>query len=335
MSKATLLVVEDNLALREALREILSFDGYAVITASNGVDALEKMTTVTPDFILSDIAMPQMDGYAFFQAVRSRPEWMVVPFVFLTARGEKEDILRGKDLGAEDYLIKPLTQDELLTAVHARLERSNQIRVASLRMAYESSLTVLANAIEVRDVYTQGHVERVVAYAMLVAAEMGLQGRLVDQLRLGAILHDIGKIIIRGTILFKEEPLTEADWQILRTHATAGSDMIRDIEYLAPVIPVIRHHHERWDGQGYPDRLVGDDIPLPARIIAVADSFDAMTTRKPYKDARSLEQAFEEILRNSGKRYDPGVVKAFERAWQAGKIQPVLAEWAETINRAA
>jgi len=333
MSRATLLIVEDNLALREALREILSYGGYAVITASNGVDALEKMTSITPDFILSDIAMPQMDGFTFFQAVRSRPEWMVIPFVFLTARGEKEDILKGKDLGAEDYLIKPLTQDELLTAVRARLERSQQIRVATLRRAYESSLTMLANAIEVRDVYTLGHVERVVAYAMLLAAEMGLQGRLLDQLRLGAILHDIGKIIIQGAILFKEEPLTEPDWQILRTHAAAGADIIRDIEYLAPVMPIIRYHHECWDGQGYPDRLVGDDIPLAARIIAVADSFDAMTTRKPYRDAMSQEQASEEIRQQSGKRYDPGVVEAFERAWQTGKIQPILVEWEEMIRQ--
>jgi putative nucleotidyltransferase with HDIG domain len=192
---------------------------------------------------------------------------------------------------------------------------------------------MLANAIEVRDVYTLGHVERVVAYAMLLAAEMGFQGRLLDQLRLGAILHDIGKIIIRGAILFKEKPLTDEDWQVLRTHASAGADMIRDIEYLAPVIPSIRHHHERWDGQGYPDRLAGDEIPLPARIISVADSFDAMTTRKPYRDAKSQKQAFEEILQLSGTRYDPEVVEAFERVWQAGKIQSIIVEWEELIQQ--
>jgi DNA-binding response OmpR family regulator len=163
VSKETILVVEDNNDLREALGEILRFDGYTAITAANGEDALEKMRGTTPNLILSDIAMPRMDGFAFFEAVRSRPEWMAIPFVFLTARGEREDILRGKYLGAEDYLIKPLSQDELLTAVGARLERSQQIRMATLRQAYETSLTVLANAIDVRDVYIQGHVERVMA----------------------------------------------------------------------------------------------------------------------------------------------------------------------------
>jgi putative two-component system response regulator len=327
MSKETLLVVEDNQALRDALQEILAFDEYIVITASNGLDALDKMMAVSPDLILSDIAMPQMDGFTFFQAVRARPEWMTIPFVFLTARGEREDVLKSKDLGAEDYLVKPLSQDELLTAVRARLERSNQLRVATLRQAYETSLTVLADAIEVRDVYTQGHVGRVVKYAIALAEEMDLQGRMLDQLRLGAILHDIGKIIVQETILFSQEPLTEQEWQAIRTHAAAGADMIRDIEYLAPVISMIRHHHERWDGQGYPDGLQGDEIPLMARILAVADSFDAMTTHKPYRTEKRLEEAFNEIVDLSGSRYDPQVVDAFRRAWQAGKLQAV---WEET-----
>jgi putative two-component system response regulator len=323
MNKETILVVEDNRDLRDALGEILNFNGYTVITATNGLDALEKMRTITPDLIISDIAMPHMDGYAFFQSVRSRPEWMAIPIIFLTARGEREDIIKSKDMGAEDYLIKPLSQDELLTAVRARLERSQQIRMATLRRAYETSLTVLANAIEVRDVYTQGHVERVIAYAMILADEMGLKGRLLDQLRLGAVLHDIGKIIIRESTLFKAEPLSQGEWLEIKTHAQAGAEMVRDIEYLAPVIPVIHHHHERWDGTGYPDGLSGDDIPLAARIIAVADSFDAMTINRVYHPALTLEQAYDEILRCAGTHYDPQVVEAFQRAWQAGKIQPV------------
>jgi putative two-component system response regulator len=321
------MVVEDNRDLREALREILSFSDYAVITASNGVEALERIRVVTPDLILSDIGMPQMDGFSFLQSVRAHPQWMAIPFVFLTARGEKEDVLHGVDLGVEDYLIKPLTQEELLTAVSARLGRSQQIRMATLRQAYETSLTVLANAIDVREVYIQGHVERVIQYAMILAAELDLQGRLLDQLRLGAILHDIGKIIIQEGTLFKPEQLTEKEWIEIKRHAPAGGEMIRDIEYLAPIIPIIRHHHERWDGQGYPDGLAGEQIPLAARIIAVADSFDTMTVRKPYRDAFSFEGALEEIVRNAGVRYDPEVVSAFQRATSTGKIQPVLEKW--------
>jgi len=323
MSKETILVVEDNNDLREALGEILKFDGYTAITAANGVDALEQMRLTTPHLILSDIAMPHMDGFAFFETVRSRPEWMAIPFIFLTARGEREDILKSKYLGAEDYLVKPLSQDELLTAVRARLERSQQIRMATLRQAYETSLTVLANAIDVRDVYTQGHVERVIAYAMILATELSLTGRLLDQLRLGAVLHDIGKIIIRESTLFKAGLLSEAEWQELKTHAPAGAEMIRDIEYLTPIIPIIRHHHERWDGQGYPDGLSGEDIPLAARIIAVADSFDTMTIHRVYHPALTPQQAADEIIACAGTRYDPAIVAAFQRAWQAGKIHLV------------
>jgi putative two-component system response regulator len=323
MSRETILVVEDNNDLREALGEILKFDGYTAITASNGVDALDKMRLFTPSLILSDIAMPHMDGFAFFEAVRSRSEWMAIPFIFLTARGEREDILKSKYLGAEDYLIKPLSQEELLTAVGARLERSQQIRMATLRQAYETSLTVLANAIDVRDVYTQGHVERVIAYALTLAAELGLTGRLLDQLRLGAVLHDIGKIIIRESTLFKAGQLSETEWQELKTHAPAGAEMIRDIEYLAPITSIIRHHHERWDGQGYPDGMSGDEIPLAARIIAVADSFDTMTIHRVYHPALTPEQAHDEIIRCAGTRYDPAIVMAFQRAWQAGKISLV------------
>lgn len=325
MTEQTILVVEDNRDLREALREILDFGGYTTIIASDGMDALEKMQTVNPDLILSDIAMPHMDGFTFFEAVRSHPEWMAIPFIFLTARGEREDILKSKDLGAEDYLIKPLTQDELLTAVGARLERSQQIRIATLRQAYETSLIVLANAIDGRDAYTQGHVERVNAYAMILAGELNLMGRLLENLRLGAVLHDIGKIIIRETTLFKPGPLNEDEWEEIKKHATAGAEMIRDIEYLAAVIPIIRHHHERWDGQGYPDGLSGEDIPLAARIIAVADSFDTMTIHRIYHPALTPEQASEEIERNAGLRYDPEVVAAFQRARQAGKIHPIRA----------
>ena len=166
MSQETILIVEDNPVLREGLQEMLELEGFIVLTASNGREALDRMVGQHPDLILSDIAMPEMDGLAFFRAVRNRPEWISIPFIFLTARGEREDVLAGKDLGAEDYLVKPATREELLTAVSSRLERSHQLRVVQLQQAYEASLTVLANAIEVRDQYTRGHVERVMAFLL-------------------------------------------------------------------------------------------------------------------------------------------------------------------------
>lgn len=325
MSGETILIVEDNQVLREGLREILTFEGYHVLCAANGKEALEEMSTFSPDLILSDIAMPEMDGFEFLRAVRSRPDWVTIPFLILTARGEKDDVLVGKSLGAEDYLVKPLTRQELLTAVNARLSRAQEIKLAQLHKAYEDSLTALANAIDVRDPYTRGHVERVTAYAQVIAQQMGCRDALLEQIRFGSILHDIGKIVIQDDVLLKSAPLSAEEWEKMKQHPITGAEMIKDISYLAPAAPIIRHHHERWDGEGYPDGLKGDEIPLGARIVAVADSFDAMSIDRPYRNGRTLEDAFHEILECSGTHFDPQVVKAFQRAWEQNKIQEIYA----------
>jgi cyclic di-GMP phosphodiesterase len=324
MSTATILIVEDNPILREGLQEMLELEDFATLAASNGREAIECMEKNHPDLILSDIAMPEMDGYAFFRAVRSRPEWIAIPFIFLTARGEKDDVRAGKDLGAEDYLIKPLSHEELLTTVRSRLDRAQQLHVAQLQRAYETSLTVLANAIELRDRYTRGHIERVVEYSFALAEQLDWQGVSPDELRFGAILHDIGKINIREVTLTRSDPLSAEEWADIRRHSVLGSEMVKDISYLRPAYEVIRHHHERWDGKGYPDGLAGEAIPFGARLVCVADCFDAMTTDRPYSRARSLEIACQEIIRCSGSHFDPAVVRAFLSAWQAGKIQTIF-----------
>jgi putative nucleotidyltransferase with HDIG domain len=199
--------------------------------------------------------------------------------------------------------------------------------MAQLKQAYEASLTALANAIDVRDRYTRGHVERVTAYAMAIASCMDWPEWRVEQLRFGAILHDIGKIHIRETTLFKETPLSPEEWDEIKQHPINGAEMIKDIPYLSSAIPIVRYHHERWDGKGYPDRLAGEAIPVEARIVAVADAFDAMTTERPYSPSRDLEDAFEEILNCIGVQYDPNVVKAFQAAWNLGEIHKIKAAW--------
>jgi putative two-component system response regulator len=320
-----ILIAEDNEVLRVAVEEMLSIGGYVVLSAENGVEALTYMKSLTPDLILSDIAMPEMDGLEFFKRVRENPDWLSIPFIFLTARGTKGEILKGKGLGAEDYLVKPVESDELLTIVHSRLARSQQLRMAQLREAYKSSLLMLANAIEARDQYTRKHVDRVMAYAVLLAKQMGWQGNRLEDLRFGAILHDIGKIHVRETTLCKNGPLNDDEWNEMRQHPVFGADMIRDISYLKSAEPAIRYHHERWDGSGYPYGLAGDKIPIMARIISVADTFDAMTTTRAYRKALPVETAYDEIVSGSGKRYDPLVVDAFLRSWETGEIQKVLA----------
>jgi putative two-component system response regulator len=320
MAGETILVVEDNHALREGLKDILEQENYQVIEAAQGADALARMSLNAPDLILSDIGMPVMDGYAFFESVRSRPEWISIPFIFLTARREQEEVLAGKQLGAEDYLVKPITPDELLTAVRSRLSRSQQLLIAQLQQSYEASLIMLANAIEVRDPYTRGHVERVMNYALALARILGWESGALSQLRFGSILHDIGKIHVRESTLQKPGPLNSEEWEEIKQHPVFGVEMIRGVDYLSPAVPVILNHHERWNGSGYPAGLLGADIPLAARIVAVADSFDAMTTIRPYRPVMTPEKACLEITSQSGSQYDPRVVEAFRQAWDLQEI---------------
>jgi len=311
MAEQTLLIVEDHDILREGLQLLLETEGYCVATAAHGRDALAQMERITPDLILSDISMPEMDGYAFYEAVRARPEWAAIPFIFLTARGDRDDVFTSRKMGVEDYLVKPIQRYELVTTIRSRLERSQQLMLAQLQQAYETSLIMLANAIELRDEYTRGHVDRVMELSVQIAERMGLNSLQISALRFGAILHDIGKIYIREGVLRKAGPLNSREWDEMKQHAEIGSNLLHDVPYLAAAIPIIRHHHERWDGEGYPDGLAGEDIPLGARIVAVADAYDAMTTERVYHNEDTPEQAFDEIRAGSGAYYDPAVVAAF------------------------
>ncbi|MGW8225736.1 MAG: HD-GYP domain-containing protein [Anaerolineales bacterium] len=324
MSAETILLVEDSDVLRKGLKSLLEQEDYSVITGGNGKEALEQLRSVTPDLILADILMPEMDGYALFEAVRSRPEWISIPFIFLTARRERKNILAGKRLGAEDYLLKPISPDDLLTAIRARLGRSQQLLLAQIHESYETTLIMLANAIEVRDPYTRGHVERVMNYAQTIAEYLGWSANEITHLRFGSILHDIGKIHISGEILTKAGPLSEEEWIEMKKHPEVGAELIKDIHYLSEATPVILNHHERWDGSGYPSGLVGEKIPVIARIVAIADSFDAMTTKRPYRKELSPEDAFNEVVSGSGIQYDPLIVEAFQHAWENGDIKEIF-----------
>lgn len=307
----TILVVEDHDILREGLQILLESEGYRVVAAAHGGEGLEMMEIQPPDLILSDISMPEMDGYQFYDCVRSRAEWIAIPFIFLTALGDRDTMFASKRLGVEDYLVKPVDRSELVSAIRSRLERNQQLMLAELQSAYEASLIMLANAIELRDRYTRGHVERVMKYALLVAEELGLPEVQLRSLRFGSILHDIGKIYISESILSKPGLLTKEEWDEMRQHTVIGSDLVRSIPFLSGALPVIRSHHERWDGLGYPDGLAGETIPLGARIVAAVDCYDAMTTDRAYHSASTSEEAVEEIVKGSGVRYDPRVVKAF------------------------
>jgi putative two-component system response regulator len=320
----TLLVVEDDPAMLVAFRDVLNGAGFRVITAQNGQVALERLETVKPDLILSDISMPVMDGYQLFEAVREKPGGAVIPFIFLTARGTREDIFAGKSLGADDYITKPVTTRELLSAVKARIQRSDELMLAQLKAAYKDSLFVLANAIERRDSYTHAHMRRLNDYARLLAEQFEWDREQLEDLEFGAILHDIGKIYIPEDVLQKEGKLNDEEMSDMRKHPEVGAHMIKDIPYLASATPMVLYHHERWDGGGYPEGLSGEEIPLGARLLAVADAFDAMTSNRPYRNALSAEVAYQEILNCSGTQFDPEVVEAMKICWESGQIEEIL-----------
>lgn len=293
------------------------------------------MSLTPPDLILSDVSMPVMGGFEFFEAVRRNDDWVSIPFLFLTARSEREDVLRGKNLGAEDYLVKPVNRMELLTVIRSRLVRSHQLRMAQLKESYEASLIMLANAIDLRDRYTRWHVERVTAYSLALARGLEWSQSSMDPLRYGAILHDIGKIHVRETTLHKNGPLTDEEWEEIYQHPVIGAEMIKDIPFLASAIPAVRHHHEHWDGSGYPDGLQGEEIPILARIIALADAFDAITSTRAYREKQSLQEAYDEILKCSGLCFDPTIVRAFQKCWEKGEFQKIAARWGVNGEEAA
>jgi len=325
MAEEIILIVEDNDMLRDGLREMLAYEGFNVLSARNGEEALQQMSNRPPELIVSDVSMPVMDGYDFYSTVRTHPEWTAIPFIFLTARTEPSDVLIGRNLGVDDYLTKPISREELVSTIRSRLNRSRQIQMAQLQQAYQASLTALANSIEVRTPNSFGHVERLTRYAVMLANYLGWHQTRIEQIRFGAILHDIGKIHIPQTILLKPDPLDEEEWAIVRCHPITGAEMIKNLPFLEEAVPIVRYHHERWDGKGYPDGLAGKAIPEGARITAVADTFDAMTTDRPYCKQCSPEQALEEITTLAGEKYDPTVVLAMQRAWKDREIQKIIA----------
>lgn len=315
-----LLIVEDDPAMLVAFRDILESSGYVVTTAANGGDALRKLRETTPALIMSDISMPGMDGIELYKAVRQRPEGAAIPFVFVTARGTREDIFAAKALGVDDYITKPVTSHELLQAVRARLQRTDELMLHQLKAV----MRAMANAIETRaGSYTKRHVEAVNAYAQAIALELSWEKDQLEALEFGAILHDVGKISVGESILAKTGPLNDDEWREMRMHPVYGAHMIAGNPYLEPALPVVLHHHERWDGTGYPDGLAGEDIPIGARLLAVADTFHAMTSNRSYRPAVSQADAFQEILAQSGRQFDPAMVEAFERCWHRGDISKI------------
>ncbi|MBL7161478.1 MAG: response regulator [Anaerolineales bacterium] len=316
-----ILVVEDSAQIRNVISKALEMEGYITRQGKNGLEGLELLKEATPDLILSDVNMPHMDGIEFFKAVRQNSQWTAIPFVFLTSHSTSEDIQRGRELGVEDYLTKPIDPDDLVRIINARLYRTAAVEVAQVGQAYLDTVKVLANAIESRDKYTRGHVERVTTYSLWMAKALKWPAQHIRTLEFGARLHDIGKIVIPGQVLNKPEPFTDEEWNLMKKHTIAGAKMLQEIPHLRGTLPYILYHHEKWDGSGYPKGLKAKKIPIQGRILALADVYDALTTARPYHRARTHEEVVKIIAEESGKHFDPQLVPVFIKIMNAKRAQ--------------
>jgi putative two-component system response regulator len=311
-----ILLVEDDAPLLEVMRCLLESEGYEVFPAVNGKQALELFNVNRPNLVVSDIMMPIMSGYELLEAIRALPDGVTVPFLFLSARTERSDIDRARSLGVDDYLFKPFDAPELINAVRARLDRRRIIELFDTRSAHLQTVIMLANVIETRDPYTAGHLERVRHLALNLAFALNWNTEDIAILEFGAILHDIGKIVVPRQILKKTGPLTEDEWELMRLHPEAGAKMLEGVDHLKAAVPYVLYHHEWWNGNGYPKGLVGEKIPREGRMLAIVDAFDAMTTNRPYHASMTAQEALDELVRYRGIYFDPEMVDAFMQAYK-------------------
>ncbi len=285
-----ILVADDSDANRELLREMLEQEGYRVVCAEDGEQALEVLHSQPIDLALLDVMMPRRTGFSACRTIKSAPETRLIPVVLVTGLTNRGDRIQGIECGADDFLNKPVHKEELLARVRSllRLKRyTDELENA------ETVLFSLALSIEAKDPYTEGHCDRLSKYSVALAERLGLRDELRVALRRAGTVHDIGKVAVPEHVLLKPGPLTADEWKIMKEHPVVGERICAPLKSFRHVLPIIRHHHEKLDGSGYPDGLKGDQIPLTARILATVDIYDALSTDRPYRKALSSAQAIE------------------------------------------
>src|SRR5215467_9867354 len=282
------LVVDDNPSTMSLMRDLLSSRGYDVVALPDAAQAEAEIMHRVPDVILSDVIMPGKSGYELCREVKENPATRLVPFILITGLSEREDRVRGIEAGADDFLSKPIFPEELFARV------KSLIKLKEFTDELESAETVLCTlglSVESRDPYTEGHCERLAENASNLGRHLLLDEDDIIALRRGGYLHDLGKISVPDEILKKGADLTPEEWIIMKRHPITGENICRPLKSLRLVLPIIRNHHEHFDGSGYPDGLAGQQIPLLARILQVVDVYDALRTARPYKPAHSHEDS--------------------------------------------
>jgi putative two-component system response regulator len=282
------LVVDDNHNTMTLMRDLLSARGYDVVAVSDAAQAEAEILRRLPDVVLSDVIMPGKSGYELCREVKENPATRLVPFVLITGLSDREDRVRGIEAGADDFLSKPIFPEELFARVKSLIklkEFTDELETA------ESVLCTLGLSVESRDPYTEGHCERLAENASNLGRHLMLDEDEIIALRRGGYLHDLGKIAVPDEILKKGADLTPEEWMIMKRHPVTGENICRPLKSLRLVLPIIRSHHEHFNGSGYPDGLRSQEIPLLARILQVVDVYDALRTARPYKAAQTHEQA--------------------------------------------
>jgi putative two-component system response regulator len=315
--------------MREYVAKLLRREGHLVHTVVDGAAALEEIAREVPDLVLSDVMMPNVNGFELCRRLKADAATRLVPVVLITARGERQDRLEGIGAGADDFLIKPFDPVQLAARV------ASLIRLKRFRDELDSAEAMILNlalTVEAREPYTAGHCGRMAAYASAFGAHLELHGEDVVALHRGGYLHDLGKIAVPDAILAKPGPLTPDEMEIMKRHPAVGEALCGQLRVLRAVRPIVRSHHERLDGSGYPDKLHGNDIPLLAQVMGIVDVYDAVTRERPHQAARPEEIAYAELRADAERGWRSAeLVNEFVSICQAGRLRMLMDAGADIV----
>ena len=305
---ATILIADDELAARLVLRRILERAGYRVAEAADENAVFDLVAEVRPALVMLDVTMPHLDGVEVCRRLRADPATSLTPIIHVTGSQDRRERLAAIEAGSDEFVGKPFDPEELLVRVRSLLRTR---RLTDHLVSAEAVMVALARTVAVRDAYTERHLTRVAERAVRVAERLGAAPDVVEQVRLGGLLHDLGKIAVPDRVLAKPGVLTRAEYAQIRIHPEKGAEIVRPLTRFTAPEPVVLHHHEHVDGSGYPYGLRGSAIPLAARIVAVADAFDAMTTDRPYRDGLPIDEALGRLRAGRGIQWDGDAIDAF------------------------